>query len=138
MQSILITHSAYLVPHSDAADLSSVVLSGGLSNHNFQTIIHSLTTDEGRQARREAKSKTGWSDGRREFGSVSGAIKEVLAQAETEMRMKNIHVEVERLLDGPVSFQSVADFLIKNSKGPNPLFEKPKYGHYRLLRFEPG
>ncbi len=91
-----------------------------------------------RCGRREAKSKTGWPDGRREFGSVSGAIKTVLAQGGTEMRMKDVHHEVERLLDGTVSFQSIADYLIKNSKGPKALFEKPKCGHYRLLRFEPG
>jgi len=47
--------------------------------------------------------------------------------------MKIIHEEVERLLQGNVSFQSVADYLIKNSKGPSPLFERPRYGHYRLL-----
>ena len=44
------------------------------------------------------------------------------------MRMKDVHDEVERLLEGAVSFQSVADFLIKSSKGPKPLFEKPRYG----------
>jgi len=49
------------------------------------------------------------------------------------MRLKTIHVEVEALLGGPVSFQSVADYLIKNSKGPKPLFVRTRYGHYRLL-----
>ena len=111
-----------------------MVLSGGLSNHDFQTIIHSLTTGEGRQASRGAKTNAGWPDGRRKFGTVSGAIKTALTRSDREMRMKDIHAEVERLLGGAVSFQSVADFLIKNSKGPKPLFEKPRYGHYRLLR----
>ena len=111
-----------------------MVLSGGLSNHHFQTIIHSLTTGEGRQARRRAKPKAGWSDGRRKFGTVSGAIKVVLSTSSEAMRMKDIHVEVERLLGGPVSFQSVADYLIKNSKGPTPLFERPRYAHYRRSR----
>lgn len=49
------------------------------------------------------------------------------------MRMKTIHAEVEQLLGGEVSFQSVADYLLKNSKGPRPLFERPRYGHYRPL-----
>jgi len=48
--------------------------------------------------------------------------------------MKCIHAEVERALDGSVSFQSVADFLIKNSKGAKPLFTRVRYGHYRLAR----
>ena len=115
-----------------------MVLSGGLSNHDLQGLLQFLTGEESRQVRRRAKPKTSWSDGRRQFGTVSGAIKTVLGHAETEMRMKDIHAEVERFLGGEVSFQSVADFLIKNSKGPKPLFEKPRYGHYRLLRFKPG
>ena len=109
-----------------------MVLSGGLSNHDFQAIIHSLTTGDGRQARRRANSKAGWPDGRRKFGTVSTAIKTVLTRYGGEMRMRDVHREVERLLGGAVSFQSVADFLIKNSKGPKALFEKPRYGHYRL------
>ena len=47
--------------------------------------------------------------------------------------MKDIHTEVEQLLGGKVSFQSVADYLLKNSKGQKPLFERPRYGHYRML-----
>jgi hypothetical protein len=38
------------------------------------------------------------------------------------------------VLGGSVSFQSVADYLIKRSKGPKPLFVRTRYGHYRLLR----
>ena len=58
----------------------------------------------------------------------------VLARADSEMRMKTIHAEVERALGGSVSFQSVADYLIKRSKGPRPLFARTRYGHYRLMR----
>jgi hypothetical protein len=57
----------------------------------------------------------------------------VLIRADSEMRMKAIHVEVERALGGSVSFQSVADYLIRRSKGPSPLFVRTRYGHYRLL-----
>ena len=49
------------------------------------------------------------------------------------MRVRDIHAGVERLLGGKVSFQSVADYLIKNSKGAKPLFERPRYGHYGLF-----
>ncbi len=41
---------------------------------------------------------------------------------------------LERALGGCASFQSVADYLIKRSKGPRPLFVRTRYGHYRLLR----
>ena len=115
-----------------------VVLSGGLSNQDLQGLLNSLTGEECRQARRRAKPRVGWPDGRRQFGEVSGAIKTVLAEADGEMRLKDVHAEVERLLGGEVSFRSVADFLTKNSKGQKPLFERPSYGHYRLQRFEPG
>lgn len=114
-----------------------VVLSGGLSNHDLQGLLNSLTGEESGQVRHRAQPRAGWPDGRRQFGEVSGAIKTVLAEADAEMRMKDVHAEVERLLGGEVSFQSVADFLTKNSKGQKPLFERPRYGHYRLARFEP-
>jgi hypothetical protein len=115
-----------------------VVLSGGLSNHDLQGLLNSLTGEESHQVRRRAQPRVGWPDGRRQFGEVSGAIKAVLAADDVEMRVKDVHAEVERLLGGEVSFQSVADFLTENSKGAKPLFERPRYGHYRLVRFEPG
>lgn len=111
-----------------------VVLSGGLSNIDLEPLEVALATVHfPTVGSRSQKPKAGWPDGRRKFGEVSGAIKAVLAQNGGEMRMKTIHAEVERLLGGEVSFQSVADYLLKNSKGPKPLFERPRYGHYRLL-----
>jgi hypothetical protein len=109
-----------------------VVLSGGLSNTSISDLVHLLTSDEGLQTRPRAERKAEWSDGRRGFGTVSGAIKTVLAGSSLEMRLKTIHVEVERLLGCPVSFQSVADYFIKNSKGPKPVFVRTRYGQYRL------
>jgi hypothetical protein len=37
-------------------------------------------------------------------------LKATLAEAGSEMRLKTIHAEVERVLGGSVSFQSVADY----------------------------
>ncbi len=59
----------------------------------------------------------------------------VLAEADSEMRMKSIYSEVERVLGGSVSFQSVADYMIKNAKGPKPLFTRTRYGHLEFPRF---
>lgn len=109
-------------------------LSGGLSNLSLESllaVVHAANSPT--SGSRSQEPKTGWPDGRRKFGEVSGAIKAVLAEDGEVMRMRAIHVEVEKLLNGKVSFQSVADYLIKNSKGPNPLFHRPRYGHYRLL-----
>ena len=111
-----------------------MVLSGGLSNHSFADLLQCLTSEKLHQVKRRAKIEAGWPDGRRKFGTVSGAVVAVLTRTDSEMRMRTIHAEVERELGGSVSFQSVADYLIKNSKGPKPLFERPRYGHYRLLR----
>ena len=112
-----------------------MVLSGGLSNHSFADLLQCLTADGLDQEPRQPDAQSaGWSDGRRKFGTVSGAIVAVLTRADSEMRMKTIHAEVERTLGGSVSFQSVADYLIKRSKGPRPLFVRTRYGHYRLLR----
>ena len=67
------------------------------------------------------------------FGSVGGAVVAVLAEAGGEMRLRDIHAEVEKRLGGSVSFFSVADFLLRRSKASKPLFGHARYGHYRLL-----
>jgi hypothetical protein len=49
------------------------------------------------------------------------------------MRLRDIHAAVEQGLGGPVAFSSVADFLLRRSNGPKPLFAHTGHGHYRLL-----
>lgn len=66
------------------------------------------------------------------FGTVSGAIMTVMAQRDSEMCLRTIHAEVERVLGGPVSLQSVADYLGVRSRGKKPLFVRTRYGHYKL------
>lgn len=110
-------------------------LSGGLSNHPFADLLQCLTGGDSDQERDRLRSaRAGWPDGRRKFGTVSGAILSVLTQTDAEMRVKAIHAEVERLLDGSVSRYSVADYLRTRSTGPRPLFIRTRRGHYRLLR----
>jgi hypothetical protein len=71
---------------------------------------------------------------RRKFGTVSRAVTSVLAQADSEMHVRAIHAEVERVLDGSVSFHTVTDYLLKRSKGRSPRFIRTRLGHYQLLR----
>ena len=112
-----------------------MALSGVLSNPLLGDLLQCLTDGRPDQERRRSRRReTGWSDGRRQFGTVSGAIKAVLAEGDSEMRMKTIHAEVERVLGSRVSFQSVADCLTKRSKGPRPFFVRTRYGPYRMLR----
>ena len=110
-----------------------MVLSGGLSNLD-RDFFQSLIGDNCRKVRkRRTAARGGWPDGRRAFGSVSGAIVAALAGG-GEMKVKTICDEVERLLGGKVSRHSVSDYLLTRSKGPRPLFERARHGHYRLLQ----
>jgi hypothetical protein len=117
---------------------SRVGLRGRLSNPPEPLsglLTHSLTRESRHKTRsRKVKEQAGWPDGRRKFGSVSGAILAVLAQTDSEMKVKAIHEQVERVLGGRVSRLSVSDYLLTRSKGPRPLFERARHGHYRLLR----
>jgi hypothetical protein len=56
----------------------------------------------------------------------------VLNETDGEIRLRDIHVAVEQRLGGSVSLCSVADFLLRRSKGRKPLFVHTGYGHYRL------
>jgi hypothetical protein len=64
---------------------------------------------------------------------VAAAVLDVLSTADSEMRVKDIHENVEPLL-GSVSRYSVADYLRTRAHGPKPLFVRTRYGHYRRLR----
>lgn len=111
-----------------------MVLRGRLSNPEFQDLLQCLTTHKPTKVPAyRPKRPTRTKDGRREFGSVSAAIVAILGEAGTEMRLKAIHAEVERLLGGHVSLSSVADYLHRRSRGPNPLFVRTRHAHYRLL-----
>jgi hypothetical protein len=74
-------------------------------------------------------------DGRRKFGTVCDAIIEVLAQAVSEVRVRDIQKGVEEVLGGPVSTSSVKDYLRKGCRHPEPLFEYRGRRGYRLARW---
>jgi len=110
-----------------------MVLRGRLSNPEFRELLDCLTSYQPRKARRRTKKRAGSPDGRRAFGTVSGAIIKVLTENESEMSVRAIRREVELLLGGSVSRFSVSDYLLTRSKGPKPLFQRTSWGHYRLL-----
>ncbi len=110
-----------------------VVLSGGLSNRPAEDLFQCLTGHAACKDRpRRRKPSAGRPDGRRKFGTVSAAIINVLAASGAEMSVKNIRSEVAALLGENVSRFSVSDYLLTRSKGPRPLFIRPRRGHYRL------
>ena len=80
--------------------------------------------------RRRKKTQAG---GRRKFGTVRDATVTVTARAGGEMRVRDIHLEVQKVLRGRVSRFSVADYLRTRSQPPKPLFARTRHGHYTLL-----
>src|SRR4051794_30340787 len=102
-----------------------VVLRGRLSNPEFQDLLKSLTISKSRKGpARWPKPVCRPVEQSRRLGDISRSVVAVLAQVETEMRVRDIHREVEKKLRGPVSFYTVADCLHKRSKGAQPLFER--------------
>jgi hypothetical protein len=73
-------------------------------------------------------------DGRRKFGTVRNAIIQVLQNASTELRTRDIHARVEELLQEPVCRGSVKSYLAKGCVTNVPRFERVARGRYRLAR----
>ena len=116
-----------------------MVLRGQFSNPPrplSDLLSHSLTGLDQDQDLQDLKTTAGWPDGRRKFGTVSQAIVQVMTEAEGELSVREIRMGAERLLRGPVSRFSVCDYLLVRSKGSQPLFERTRRGHYRLLHEE--
>lgn len=103
-------------------------LVGRLSNQDGMALLQRLMRFDWKQARRQYRLSRGVApDGRRPVGSVGGAIVQVLAEAESTMRVRDIHAAVERLLGSPVASGSVKNYLHKRSQGHNRQFENMGY-----------
>jgi len=73
-----------------------MILTGVLSNPEFGLLIQSLTSHERHKPRRARKVQpAGNPDGRRKFGSVGGAIVQVLMEAQSDLRVKEIRASVD-------------------------------------------
>ena len=97
-----------------------------------------LTSNVCHQHPQERRSPETSSATPRRIGAISNAIVAVLAAANSEMRVREIHGDVECMLGKSVSFYSVADCLRRRSKGSKRLFVRTRYGHYRLLASDAG
>jgi hypothetical protein len=110
-------------------------LVGRLSNHDLTTLFQSLTHQAWTQASRPtAQSGRPASDGRRKFGTVRDAIVQVLAEADSDLRVREIQKRVESVLGGLVSPSSVKDYLRKGCRRRVPVFEYHGRDGYRLAR----
>ena len=109
-------------------------LVGSLSNTVTTSNLQCLTSRDWHKGRARKRAPAGWSDGRRAFGTVRDAIVQVLAEADSDLRVRDIQAAVDQLLDGPVSTTSVKSYLRKGSDRSIPLFEYRGRAGYRLLR----
>jgi hypothetical protein len=110
-------------------------LTGRLSNHELTTLLQSLTAHNWTQADPPQRARSGIApDGRRKFGTVRDAIVQVLANADSDLRVREIQQGVEEVLDGPVSPSSVKDYLREGCRRRTPLFEYRGRDGYRLVR----
>jgi hypothetical protein len=109
-----------------------MVLVGALSNPDLQDLFQSLTSQPRRKPPKRKRESDGPApDGRRQFGTVSTAIVEVLRDAESDLRVKEIWHEVERLVGEPVSRHSVKSYLHRGTHELN-IFARVSQGRYRL------
>jgi hypothetical protein len=97
----------------------------------FQSLI---SHDWHKVSRPHVSSEGPQPDGRRPFGTVAQAIVQVLARADTELRVRDIHKQVEYILGEPLSYGSVKNYLHKGARRPAPLFEYRGRAGYRLIR----
>jgi hypothetical protein len=108
-------------------------LVGRLSNHDLTTLFQRLTAHDWRQADPPRRAGSGIApDGRRKFGTVRDAIVQVLANADSDLRVREIQKGVEEVLGGPVSASSVKDFLRRGCRRRAPLFAYLGRRGYRL------
>lgn len=71
-------------------------------------------------------------DRRLRCGLVPKAIMRVLSESGEPMRVRDIHAEVEALLDQAVSSSAVKNWLARHAQGDQVLFVRLGRGRYRL------
>jgi hypothetical protein len=105
-----------------------------LSNFEMEALYKRLTEREWQQVPRvQGKRRDRSRDGKLKFGTVSGAVLEVLARSDESMRFIEIHRAVEELLGMTVSRSSVKQFLSAERGHRRPRFVRVAHGRYQAL-----
>jgi hypothetical protein len=84
--------------------------------------------------RREAQSPQPEPRRRLRNGAVQKAVIKVLAASSEPMHSAKVHLAVERLLNVPVSKDTVNSCLSVGAQGPKAQFERLGRGRYRLAK----
>jgi hypothetical protein len=104
-----------------------------LSNTEIGALYQRLTKRDWRQVPRQRAAPHARSrDGKLKFGTVSGALLEVLTAADRPMRYVEIRAAVEQRLGMKVSASSVRQLLSDEVKHRHPRFERVRRGTYRV------
>jgi hypothetical protein len=72
--------------------------------------------------------------GKRRFATVGDAVVQVLAEADAELGLGQIHARVELRLAESVSLSSVKNYLARGCKRRKPTLERVSRGRYRIAR----
>ena len=105
-----------------------------LSNIQTEARFERLTRRDWRQVRRPSPGTRDLArDGKLKFGTVSGAVLAVLAEARSPLRYIEIHARVcELLIDTPIQKGSVKAFLSAEATRRRPRFIRVERGLYHL------
>ena len=105
-----------------------------LSNIQTEARFERLTRRDWRQVRRPSPGNRDRArDGKLKFGTVSGAVLAVLAEARSPLRYIEIHARVcELLIDTPIQKGSVKAFLSAEATRRRPRFIRVERGLYHL------
>ncbi len=133
MRRVWTTGVASLKPYR--VQIGLMDLTGLLSNFDTEALYKRLTERDWQQVPRvQGKRRERSPDGKLRFGTVSGAVVEVLARAESSMRFIEIHSAVEELLGFPVARGSVKQCPSDEARHRRPRFVRVAHGCYKVLR----
>jgi hypothetical protein len=109
-------------------------LLGCYSNPEIQGRLRQLSEKLARLAASNAAPRhSGRQDQRLRAGLVPQAIEQILREATSPMRARDIHAEVEDLLGKSVPVSSVKNWLAKHTRGERPRLIRLDRGRYRLI-----
>lgn len=123
----LLPRAVRLVQHCS----SEVELVEALSNSEVQDQMERLAAKLKQIAASDVRPRSSArSDRRLRSGLVPKAIMQVLSESVEPMRMRDIHAEVERVLDRSVSRSAVKNWLAGHTGGETALFVRIERGRY--------
>jgi hypothetical protein len=114
------------------APSSSVEIFGALSNPEVQERLEKLSATLAKVEAAGAARRPSRFTSKRRAGLLTRTIEQVLAEAESPMRMYEIHTAAEELIGEAVPRSSVKNCLANNCRGERARFVRLERGRYQL------